>query len=194
MKGNTRLLISVFILSIYLISCYPKKEILGRYPNGKPQVVRHHKRGYKWNERYVYYYDNGKKQFVRYWRNDLMQVYKMKEWYRSGAKQSISSMKEKDTVRKYNASDSEFVFMGLSKDNSKEWYENGKLKFETIITKDHFAIENYYDSLGVRTMQRFVKQLRPDDYDTVAFKTEIEPSGKTYTQRIAWEEAQLFTK
>jgi antitoxin component YwqK of YwqJK toxin-antitoxin module len=194
MKANLRLLLSVFILSVYLISCYPKKEIFGRYPNGKLQVVRHHKRGYKWNERYVYYYDNGKKQFVRYWRNDLMQVYKMKEWYRSGAKQSISWMKEKDTVRKYNASDSEFVFMGLSKDNSKGWYENGKLKFETIITKDHFSIENYYDSSGVRTMQRFIKQLRPDDYDTIAFRTEIEPSGKTYTQRISWEEARLFTK
>lgn len=193
MKGNTPIYVSLFILSVYFISCYPQKEILGRYPNGKIQVVRHHKRGYKWNERYVYYYDNGKKQFVRYWRNDLMQVYKMKEWYRSGAKQSISWMKEKDTVRKYNASDSEFVFMGLCKDNSKGWYENGKLKFETIITKDHFVIKNYYDSLGMR-IQQFVKQVRPDNYDTIAFRTEKEPSGKTYTRQITWEEAQLFPK
>ena len=34
MKANTRLLIGIFSLSVYLASCYPENKILGRYPNG----------------------------------------------------------------------------------------------------------------------------------------------------------------
>lgn len=37
---------------------------------------------------------------------------------------------------------------------------------------------NYYDSLGVQTKQGFIKLLRTDGYDTVAFRTEIKRSGK----------------
>jgi len=184
MKANTRLLAGVFILSVYLISCYPEKKILGRYPNGNLKAVRYFKRHDSLNERYVFYYDNGQKRYVRYWRNDLLQVYKMKSWYRNGAKRQEGWMKEKDTSRLYSNSDSVLVFTGLYKESAQGWYQNGKLRFKTVITKNHFLLENYYDSLGVRTKQNFIKLLRPDGYDTVEFRTEKEPSGKSYTQTL----------
>lgn len=184
MKANIRLLAGVFILSVYLISCYPEKKILGRYPNGKIQDVRYFKRHDSLNECFVYYYENGQKQYVRYWRNDLMQVYKMKSWYRNGAKRQAGWMREKDTSRRYSNSDSVYVFTGLYKEYAKGWYQNGKVKFEIVVTKDHFLLVNYYDSLGVRTRQWFIKQIRQDGYDTVRFRTEIEPSGKKYTETL----------
>jgi predicted PolB exonuclease-like 3'-5' exonuclease len=179
MKANTRLLTGVFILSMYLISCYPQKEILGKWPDGKLKVVRYHKRNNKNDERFVEYYDNGRKKYVRYWKNDLDEIYKTKAWYKSGAKELVGWRKFKDTVRKYSNSDSEFVFTGLVKGYTKEWYEDGKIKFETV-TKDNLLLYNYYNEQGLRTKQEVVTVVRPDGYDTVEFKTMIEPSGKRY--------------
>ena len=186
MKASTRLFISVFILSVYLISCYPEKKILGRYPNGNLKAVRYFKRHDSLYERYVFYYDNGQKQYVRYWRNDLLQVYKMESWYRNGAKRQVGWMREKDTSRQYSKSDSDiiYLFSGLYKESAKGWYGNGKIKFETVVTKDHFQLVNYYDSLGVRMRQNFIKLLRPDGYDTIKFRTVEEPSGKSYTETV----------
>jgi len=191
MKANSRLLSGIFILAVYFISCYPETKILGRYPNGKLKAVRHYKRGDSLNERYVYYYDNGQKQYVRYWRNDLMQVYKIKAWYKNGARRGEARMKEKDTVRKYSRSDSEYTFTGLYKQYAKGWYENGKLKFE-IVTKDNLQIINYYDERGLRTKQEVVKVIRPDGYDTIAFKIEMYPNGKSYTEQLRWDAAHNF--
>lgn len=187
MKANTRLLIGIFSLSVYLASCYPEKKILGRYPNGNIKSVRYFKRHDSLNERYVFYYDNGQKQYVRYWRNDLLQVYKMRSWYKNGAKRQEGWMREKDTSRLYSNSDSVFVFKGLYEEFAQGWYQNGKLRFETIVTKDHFLLINHYDSLGIRTRQEFIKQLRTDGYDTVEFRTEKEPSGKSYTQNLNYK-------
>jgi len=184
MNANLRLLISVIILSVYLISCYPEKKILGRYPNGNPKAVRYFKRHDSLNERYVFYYENGQKQYVRYWRNDLLQVYKMKSWYKNGAKRQAGWMKEKDTSRRYSNSDSVLVFTGLYKESARGWYPNGKIRFEIVVTKDHFLLVNYYDSISVRMKQNFIKLLRPDGYDTVEFQTEKEPSGKNYTKTL----------
>lgn len=184
MKINSRLLAGVFILSVYFISCYPEKKILGYYPNGKLKAVRYYKHHDSLYERYVFYYDNGQKQYVRYWRNDLLQVYKMKAWYKSGAKRMEARMKEKDTVREYSHSDSEYVFKGLYKEYARGWFENGKLQFEMITTKDNFLLLNYYNEQGVRTKQEFLKAVGPDGYDTVAFKTEIEPSGRVYNENL----------
>lgn len=181
MKANTRLLTGVLILSLYFISCYPKKEILGRYPNGEIKDIRHHKRNNINNERFVEYYDNGKKKYVRYWRNDLMQVYKMEAWYRSGAKRMAGWMKEKDSVRKYMPADSAITFTGLFKVAYKEWYENGKLKMETV-NKDGILFYNYYDEQGVRTKQEFICGVHPDGYDTIAEETVLENTGKKYTK------------
>jgi hypothetical protein len=172
------------VLSIYLISCYPEKKVLGHYSNGKIKAIRYYKRHDTLNERYVFYYDNGQEQYVRYWRNDLMQVYKMKSWYRNGAKKQTGWMKEKDTSRKYSNSDSEFVFTGLYKESAKGWYQNGKIRFKMVVTKDHFLLVNHYDSLDMRTRQEFIKQIRPDNYDTVQFRTEKESNGKKYTQTL----------
>lgn len=32
--------------------------------------------------------------------------------------------------------------------------------------------------------QDFVKQIRTDGYDTISFRTEIEPSGRRYTESL----------
>src|SRR6185437_8707567 len=100
------------------------------------------------------------------------------------AKKQVGWMREKDTSRRYSNSDSEFVFSGLYNESAKGWFQNGKIRFEMVVTKDHFVLINYYDSLGVRTRQKFIKQIRPDGYDTMAFRTEKEPSGKNYTQTL----------
>ncbi len=182
MKVNKRLFSALLILSVYFISCYPKTKILGRYPDGKLKAVRHYKRGDSLNERFVYYYANGQKQYVRYWKGEW--VYKMKSWYESGAKRQMGWMKEKDTGRIYNHSDSEYIFSALRKEYDKGWHENGKLKFEVVTTKDNFLLINYYDEKGVRTKQEFIKQVRPDGYDTVLYRVGKTNSGKTYYESI----------
>lgn len=155
MKTILPILTGFAILSIYLISCYPQKKILGYYPNGKIKAIRRYKHHDSLYERYVFYYNNGQKQYVRYWRNDLLQVYKMKSWYSNGAKRQEGWMKEKDTTRQYSNSDSVFVFNGLYKESAKGWYQNGKIRFEMVVTKDHFLLLNYYDSSGTRTRAGF---------------------------------------
>ncbi len=180
--NHWRSLLAISILSVYLVSCYPQKEILGRWPNGKPKVVRNHKRNNKFDERFVEYYDNGKKKYVRYWRNDLDEVYKTKVWYKSGAKELEGSVAFKDTGRVYNPSDSAYIFKGLCKGCTREWHENGKLKFETV-TKDNLLIYNYYNEQGIRTKQEVEVVVRPDGYDTVEIKIVIEPGGKRYSQK-----------
>lgn len=192
MKSRTTLLGSALLLSVYLISCYPEKKILGYYPNGKIKAIRYFKRHDSLFERYVFYYDNGQKQYVRYWRNDLLQVYKMKSWYRNGAKRQAGWLKDKDTTRKYSNSDSAFVFTGLYKERAMGWYQNGKIRFEMVVTKDHFVLINYYDSLGVRTRQEFIKQIRPDGYDTIEFQTEKEPNGRDYTENLHYNGIPSF--
>lgn len=180
MKANTRLLTGVFILSVYLISCYPQNEILGRWPDGKLKVVRYHKRNNKNNERFVEYYDNGKIKYERYWRNDLDDVYKAKVWYKSGAKQMVAKRKFKDTIRKYDVADSEIVFTGLVKGQTKEWYENGRVKMETV-TKDNLLLYNYYDEQGIRIKQEVSAVIRKDGYDTIDIRWKLGPNGKWYS-------------
>lgn len=122
MKSSSTCIFLVVLVSLYLISCYPQKKVLGYYSNGKPKAVRYYKHHDSLYERYVFYYDNGQKQYVRYWRNDLLQVYKMKSWYRNGAKRQVGWMSEKDTSRLYSNSDSTYVFTGLYKERAKGWY------------------------------------------------------------------------
>lgn len=182
MKTNIQFLAGVFVLSVYLISCYPEKKILGRYPDGKIKVVRYYKRGDSLNERYVTYYDNGKKHYVRYWRNDLDWLYKTKAWYKNGAKQLVGWRKYKDTIRNYNLADSEYIFTGLSTGYAKEWYESGKVKFKTV-TKDNLLLFNYYNEQGLRNRQVLEKVIRSDGYDTVDIRIRIEPNGRRYSQQ-----------
>lgn len=58
--------------------------------------------------------------------------------------------------------------------------------FKVLLEVDILSpcVINYYDSMGIRIRQEFIKQVRPDGYDTISFKTEVEPGGKTYTKDI----------
>lgn len=179
MKAKVLLYLGMFILSAYLISCYPQKKILAYYPNGRIKDIRHYRHNDSCDERFVYYYDNGQKQYVRHWKGHTYSLYKMKTWYKSGAKRMRGSMQEKDTVSKYNPTDSTITFTGFFKANYKEWYENGKLKFETV-NKNGLLFYYHYNEQGVLTRKEFICGVRPDGYDTVCLKIVLEPNGKRY--------------
>ncbi len=184
MKSGAKLVAGVFVVSVFLGSCYPEKKILGRYPNGQLKDIRYYKKGDSLTERFVYYYDNGQKQYVRWWKKGVWPCTKMKTWYKSGAKRMEGSFVEKDTSSVYNPADSSRIFTAITKGTYKEWYENGKLKFETF-TKDGMLMYNYYNEQGVRTKQEFAKVIRQDGYDTTCIKMEPGKRG-VYTKSLKY--------
>ena len=185
MKLIAKLIARVFVVSVFLVSCYPEKKILARYPNGQIKDIRYYKKGDSLTERFVYYYENGQKQYVRWWKKGVWPCTKMKTWYKNGAKRMRGSFVEKDTSSVYNAADNSTTFTAITKGKYKEWYENGKLKFETF-TKNGMLMYNYYNEQGVRTKQEFAKVIRQDGYDTACVKMEPGKKG-VYTQSIKYD-------
>jgi antitoxin component YwqK of YwqJK toxin-antitoxin module len=164
-------------LPIILISCYSKRQVLAYYPNGKVRVERHRKLFDSLNEIYVTYYDNGKVAEKDYWRNRhaVWAEGNIKMWYSSGAKKFMSITKYKDTIGFYNATDSSYIFKGLSFNTTKSWFENGKLHFESY-PENGKMIYVYNNEKGDSLVKQVVRNVRPDGYDTIK-------TGKIYIKR-----------
>jgi antitoxin component YwqK of YwqJK toxin-antitoxin module len=107
----------------------------------------------------------------------------MKTWYKNGAIRMKGSMHEKDTVSRYNPADSSILFTGFFKVNYKGWYENGKLKFETV-NKNGLLLYNYYNEQGILTRQEFICGVSPDGFDTISQKIVDESNGKKYAKEL----------
>jgi hypothetical protein len=171
MKSITRRLFFSFIITVLLISCYPEKKVLVYFPDGRPKVIRHFKRGDSLNERLVSYYTNGKKEYVKYWKTEMMWKDKEFDWYESGAKKSVMYCKYKDTVRTFYPIDSCFKVRGFIKRNIKTWYENGRVERVEYPEKSEIVYTGYNDK-GELTYRR-TKPIRPDGYDSIEARVYI---------------------
>jgi antitoxin component YwqK of YwqJK toxin-antitoxin module len=168
MKLSTRDISGLLLLSLFLISCYPKQKILVRFPDGRPKVVRHFKRGDTLHEKLVSYYDNGQKEYVKYWRNDVGIKTKATCWYRNGKRQEIMWEKLKDTLRIYNPIDSTVTLIGFHQLYKKDWYENGKPMFESYVKNGHNVFDQY-DEQGIFLKEQIHNAVRSDGFDSLKY-------------------------
>ena len=90
-------------------------------------------------------------------------------WYESGARESLTINKFKDTMRVYNYADSSLIIKGLIKKYYIHWNENGKIHSKEYDTKGKMINEKYNDK-GECVQKTNSKDIRPDGYDTLVDK------------------------
>jgi antitoxin component YwqK of YwqJK toxin-antitoxin module len=172
------------MLTISFNACYTKTKVLARFSNGQVKAARHYKRSDSLNEIYITYYDNGKIARKEYWpnRHFIWPPIKSKSWYKSGVKQEVTWIKYKDTVRKFNASDSISIFKGLYISYSKTWYENGKLQSECYSKNGHVIfVSNNEKGDSLKTV--VLKKVRPDGYDSIVCHIAVTKKGSSVEDR-----------